>query len=197
MRNLIFSEAWLIGLTSQRLWQIMQEKIIDKSVGQLGSGERAALTWFGARYHFWIPPDPCMVSLLLLLLLETSLAAVTATLCSFPWHAESLSPVQINNITSPRRRMPEKPRASRSVNGFYWIINDMRWIFYFPLVMVGRHLWLTQKVQSQLHHLVWKAWQVLNLNQKFIGYVNVTSHGFENNFTFAPSFMCRSCCNRN
>lgn len=194
MRNLIFSEAWLIGLTSQRLWQIMQ-KIIDKSVGRPGSRELAALIWFGARYHFWIPPDPCVVSLLLLLL-EMSLAAVTAALCSLPQHAQCLSLTQINNITSPRR-MPEKPRASRSMHGFYWIINDTRWIFYFPLVMVGRHLWLIQKVQSQLHHLVWKAWQVLDLDQKFIGYVNIISHGFENSFPFASSCACGSCCNRN
>lgn len=125
MRNLIFSEAWLIGLTSQRLWQIMQEKIIDNS-RKAWEQRTTALTWFGARYPSWIPPDPCMVSLLL----EMSLAALTAALHSFPQHAQSLSLILISNISSPRR-MPDKPRAFRSMNGFPRIINNKRCIFLF------------------------------------------------------------------
>lgn len=115
MRNLIFSEAWLIGLTSQRLWQITQEEIINKSVGRLGSRELAAAVCFEAWYRFWIYPDPGAVCVLLP---QPSHAAVTAALCSLLPHALSLSPVQINSIASPRR-MPENPQASRPTAGFY------------------------------------------------------------------------------
>lgn len=120
-----------------------QEEIINKSVGRLGSRRLAAALWFEARCCFWIHPDPCVFSLLLL---QTVHTAVKTALCSFPQHPLSLSQIQIGSTTSPTR-MPEKPHASRPTIGFYLLSNQGHVMNLFLLSHRGKALWLTQKEQ--------------------------------------------------